>query len=188
MASVYKVYEAALDRYVALKVLPGEFLHDPTFAERFRREAKVVARLEHPNIIPIYSFDIERGVPWMAMRMIAGGTLSSRFKGGGRLGPDRTVAILRGVAAALDYAPAKRADDRWPSASAFVQALAEGFQTAETRPTPQLSPTATFAATAPTTAVTAPGLSTTASTARPLPPTERVAGASTVLADGSAVA
>ena len=44
MASVFKAYEASLDRYVALKVLPPEFLHDPTFAERFRREAQTIAR------------------------------------------------------------------------------------------------------------------------------------------------
>ncbi|HEY8149264.1 MAG TPA: serine/threonine protein kinase, partial [Vicinamibacteria bacterium] len=53
MATVYKAYEPGLDRYVALKILPREFLHDEGFAERFKREAKVIARLEHPNIIPI---------------------------------------------------------------------------------------------------------------------------------------
>jgi len=72
MASVFKAYEASLDRYVALKVLPPEFLHDPNFAERFRREAQTVARLEHPQIIPIFAYDIdaETGTPWMAMRLI----------------------------------------------------------------------------------------------------------------------
>ena len=108
MASVYKAYEAALDRHVALKVLPREFLHDPSFAERFRREAQVVARLEHPNIIPIYAYDIDRdeGIPWMAMRLIAGGALSQRMRSG-RLPLSRTVEILRGVADALDYAHGK---------------------------------------------------------------------------------
>ena len=106
MASVYKAYEAALDRYVALKVLPGEFLHDETFAERFRREAKVVARLEHPNIIPIHAFGIEGGIPWMAMRLISGGALSSLLRGR-RLAHDRITTILRGVADALDYAHGK---------------------------------------------------------------------------------
>ena len=106
MASVYKVYEAALDRYVALKVLPGEFLHDETFAERFKREAKVVARLEHPNIIPIHAFGIERGIPWMAMRLISGGALSSLLRGG-RLTHERIITILRGAADALDYAHGK---------------------------------------------------------------------------------
>jgi len=108
MASVYKAYDAALNRYVALKVLPREFLHDPTFAERFRREAQVIALLEHPNIIPIYAYDIDQaeGIPWMAMRLIAGGALSSRLK----RGPTplaRAVAIVRGVADALEYAHGK---------------------------------------------------------------------------------
>jgi serine/threonine protein kinase len=80
MATVYKAYEAALDRYVALKVLPAEFLHDETFAERFRREARVVARLEHPNIVPIHGSGIEEGMPWMAMRLVAGGTLSGQLQ------------------------------------------------------------------------------------------------------------
>jgi predicted Ser/Thr protein kinase len=106
MASVYRAYEPGLDRYVALKVLPAEFLHDPTFAERFRREAKVVARLEHPNIIPIFAFDIEGGVPWMAMRLIAGGSLSGLLKPG-PLAARRAVDILAGAAAALDYAHGK---------------------------------------------------------------------------------
>ena len=110
MASVYRAYEAALDRHVAIKVLPAEFLHDPSFAERFRREAKVVARLEHPNIIPIYAFDIEaaRHIPWMSMRLIAGGALSSLLKS--QMTPlpfARSITILRGVADALDYAHAK---------------------------------------------------------------------------------
>jgi serine/threonine-protein kinase len=108
MASVYRAYEPALDRHVALKVLPREFLHDPTFAERFTREAKTIARLEHPNIIPIYAFDIDQqeGLPWMAMRLIAGGALSQRIRSE-RLPLERCIEILRGVAEALDYAHGK---------------------------------------------------------------------------------
>lgn len=108
MATVYKAYEPGLDRYVALKILPSEFLHDEGFAERFRREAKVIARLEHPNIIPIHNFGIDEQsrAPWMAMRMISGGALSGIMKKA-RLGADRTIAILRGVAEALDYAHGK---------------------------------------------------------------------------------
>ena len=105
MASVFKAYEASLDRYVALKVLPPEFLHDPTFAERFRREAQTVARLEHPQIIPIFAYDIDAttGTPWMAMRLISGGSLSQRIKRG-RLAPAECARILKDVADALDYA------------------------------------------------------------------------------------
>ena len=105
MASVFKAYEASLDRYVALKVLPPEFLHDPTFAERFRREAQTIARLEHPQIIPIFAYDIdtETGTPWMAMRLISGGSLSQRIKRG-RLAPAECARILKDVGDALDYA------------------------------------------------------------------------------------
>jgi hypothetical protein len=105
MASVFKAYEASLDRYVALKVLPPEFLHDPTFAERFRREAQTIAKLEHPQIIPIFAYDIDTatGTPWMAMRLISGGSLSQRIRRG-RLAPAECARILKDVGDALDYA------------------------------------------------------------------------------------
>jgi serine/threonine-protein kinase len=108
MATVYKAYEPGLDRYVALKILPREFLHDEGSPSASKREAKVIARLEHPNIIPIHNFGIEEQsrTPWMAMRMISGGALSGFMKKG-RLGADRTIEILRGVAQALDYAHGK---------------------------------------------------------------------------------
>jgi serine/threonine-protein kinase len=106
MASVYKVYQADLDRHVALKVLPAEFLHDETFGERFRREAKVIARLEHPHIVPIYAFGIDEGLPWMTMRLITGGTVAALLKTG-PVDPPRTLRILRDVAEALDYAHEK---------------------------------------------------------------------------------
>jgi hypothetical protein len=105
MATVYRAYEPSLDRYVALKVLPGEFLHDETFPERFRREARSLAKLEHPNIVPIYAYDIENGIPWMAMRLIPGGALSGLLQRG-PLAAGRAVAILRGAASALDHAHA----------------------------------------------------------------------------------
>jgi serine/threonine-protein kinase len=107
MASVYRAYEPKLDRYVALKVLPREFLHDPSFARRFRQEAQALAQLEHPNIVPIYAYDIDEaeGIPWMAMRLVTGGSLADLLKRE-RLTPARSVAILRGVADALDYAHA----------------------------------------------------------------------------------
>jgi serine/threonine-protein kinase len=106
MASVYKAYEPGLERSVAVKVLPPEYLHDPTFAERFRREAQVIARLEHPHIIPIYAYGIDSGMPWMSMRLVAGGSLASLLREGGRLTNARTLRLLGGVASALDYAHA----------------------------------------------------------------------------------
>jgi eukaryotic-like serine/threonine-protein kinase len=106
MASVYRAYETDLDRYVALKVLPAGFLQDDSFSERFRREAKVIARLEHPHIVPIHAFGINKGVPWMAMRLIKGGTVASLLREG-PIERSRTVRILEDVAAALDYAHLK---------------------------------------------------------------------------------
>jgi formylglycine-generating enzyme required for sulfatase activity/predicted Ser/Thr protein kinase len=103
MATVYKAYEAGPDRYVALKVLPSEFLHDPVFADRFRREARLIARLEHPAIVPLYAYGVDEQVPWMAMKLVEGGPLSSLLRAG-RLDPERAVSILRGVAEALEFA------------------------------------------------------------------------------------
>ena len=103
MASVYKAYEPELDRYVALKVLPTAFLHDTEFARRFEREAKVIARLEHPHIVPIHRFGIDAGTPWMSMRLLRIETLASLLAKG-RLDGRRMVTVLGEVADALDYA------------------------------------------------------------------------------------
>lgn len=106
MATVYRARDAALERDVALKVLPAEFLHDPSFATRFRKEARVAASLEHPHVVPVYAFGIDQGQPWMAMRLLAGGTLADRLRQG-PLPPAATVRILAEVAAALDDAHAR---------------------------------------------------------------------------------
>lgn len=106
MAAVYEAHEPSLDRRVALKVLPAEFLHDPAFADRFRQEARVAAKLEHPHIVPIHAYGIEGGRPWMAMRLVTGGSLAERVRRC-PLSPAETASVLRDVAAALDYAHAR---------------------------------------------------------------------------------
>jgi serine/threonine-protein kinase len=106
MAAVYEAHESSLDRRVALKVLPAEFLYDPAFADRFRQEARVAAKLEHPHIVPIHAYGIEEGRPWMAMRLVTGGSLAERVRRS-PLSPAETAAVLRDVAAALDYAHAR---------------------------------------------------------------------------------
>ncbi len=78
MATVYKAYHASLDRYVAIKVLHQAFLEDPNFQARFLREARVVARLEHPNIVPIYDYAEHEGQPYLVMKFIEGETLKAR--------------------------------------------------------------------------------------------------------------
>lgn len=79
MASVYKAYHAALDRYVALKVLHQAFNEDSTFISRFQREARVVARLEHSNIVPVYDYAEHDGRPYLVMKFIEGDTLKARL-------------------------------------------------------------------------------------------------------------
>jgi len=105
MSTVYEALDGRLERAVALKVLPPEFLHDPKFAERFDQEAHVVAALEHPNIVPIYASGIDGGIPWMSMRLMTGGTIGNLLERG-RPDPVRIVELLRSVATALDYAHA----------------------------------------------------------------------------------
>ncbi len=102
MASVYLAYDPRFDRQVALKVLPREFLHDPAFFERFHREARTIARLEHYAIVPVYDFGEHLGQPYLVMRYMPGGTLESRLVGGPL--PLLTIApILKRLADALDY-------------------------------------------------------------------------------------
>ena len=105
MAAVYEALDTRLERVVALKVLPPEFLRDQTSARRFETEARLIARLEHPNIVPIYASGIESGIPWMTMRLLAGNNLSVLLERR-RLAPLEVVQLLRQVAAALDYAHA----------------------------------------------------------------------------------
>jgi TonB family protein len=105
MAAVYEALDTRLERAVALKVLPPEFLRDQTSARRFDTEARLIARLEHPNIVPIYASGIESGIPWMSMRLLAGTNLSVLLEQR-RLAPLEAVQLLRQVAAALDYAHA----------------------------------------------------------------------------------
>jgi serine/threonine protein kinase len=103
MATVYKAYQASMDRYVALKVLPQYHSEDPSFTQRFIQEARTIARLEHRNILPVYDFGEEDGVAYMAMRYLDGGTLQD-ILALGELPLNETIEILRQICAGLDYA------------------------------------------------------------------------------------
>jgi TonB family protein len=105
MATVYEAHDPMLDRAIALKLLPPHLLQNATFARRFEREARVVARLDHPNIVPIYSTGIDNGTPWMSMRLLPGGNLAAVVE---RRPPCADATrMLRDVALALDYAHAQ---------------------------------------------------------------------------------
>src|SRR5262245_16925423 len=103
MGAVYKAFDPALNRTVALKVLPSEFLDDASFGDRFQREVRIWASLDHPAVVPVYMAGIEAGRPFFAMKYVAGGTLADRLK---RNPPSlqRSFALLADVAVALDYA------------------------------------------------------------------------------------
>lgn len=106
MSSVYMAYQPSMDRVVALKVLPPEFLHDSTFLARFQNEARMVAKLEHINILPVYDVGEDRGIPYIVMRYLSGGTVSDLLAD--HLPDNETIArILEQVASALDYAHAR---------------------------------------------------------------------------------
>jgi len=103
MATVYKAYHASLDRYVALKALHPAFNEDKSFASRFQREARVVAKLEHPNIVPVYDYAEHENRPYLVMKYIEGDTLKARLNQG-PLSSEEINQIVDSVGSALAYA------------------------------------------------------------------------------------
>jgi serine/threonine-protein kinase len=103
MATVYRAYDPHFERHVALKVLPPGFLHDPLFRARFQREAKAIAALEHPAIVPVYDYGEEKGQLYLVMRLMSGGSLVERIAGR-PLTVSETAEILSRLAPALDAA------------------------------------------------------------------------------------
>jgi DNA-binding beta-propeller fold protein YncE/predicted Ser/Thr protein kinase len=106
MGVVYRARELALDRLVALKVVAHGLADDPAFRERFRRESKIAASLDHPNVIPVFGAGEEDGLAWIAMRYVEGDDLRSLVRREGPLDPARAARIVSQVAAALDAAHA----------------------------------------------------------------------------------
>jgi serine/threonine protein kinase len=106
MAAVYKAYQANMDRYVALKILPSHFASDPQFVGRFEQEAKMVARLQHTNILPVFDFGHADGYTYIVMPFVETGTLA-QLLGHGPLPLPRICQVVSQVASALDYAHAK---------------------------------------------------------------------------------
>lgn len=106
MATVYHAYDPLFERDVAIKVLPREFLHDPQFRTRFEREAKMIASLEHPAIVPVYDFGDDDGQPFIVMRYMSGGSLADRINQG-IIPLQEVAATITRLAPALDAAHAK---------------------------------------------------------------------------------
>ena len=110
MATVYRAFDHNLQRLVALKVLSNDVAIQPGFAERFRQEARLIARLRHPNIVQVYDFGQVDHVHYMVQELLPGPTLDVRIAAFGARGqpmPRREiVAVLQQLAAALDAAHA----------------------------------------------------------------------------------
>ncbi len=109
MSEVWRAEDQTLHRTVAVKVIHDPIAADPTFAERFLREARLVAGLEHPNILAVYDFGTAalegKEVSYLVMPLVAGGSLKERIRG--PVPPAEAVPWLAAIAAALDHAHSK---------------------------------------------------------------------------------
>ncbi len=103
MAVVYKARQPKLDRYAALKLLPQSLSADPTFVERFHREARFLARLNHPNIVAVYDFGQAGGFCFLLLEFVDGLNLRQAMQAG-RFSPAEALAIVPTLCAALQYA------------------------------------------------------------------------------------
>ena len=106
MATVYEAYQEKLDRHVAIKWMHASFIQDRQFVGRFEREARIVARLDHPNIVPIYDYDTQDNRPFLVMKYIDGQTLKDRMAES-PLTLSEIVSVMNTVASTLDYAHAQ---------------------------------------------------------------------------------
>jgi len=104
---VYKARDKALNRLVAIKVLHPNLVNDPTFLGRFRQEAQIAARLDHPNLVPVHDFGEAEGHYYIVMGYMPGGSLKDLIKHEGSLIPKRALEIMGQIAAGLTYAHKK---------------------------------------------------------------------------------
>ena len=101
MATVYLAHDPHFNRDVAIKVLPPQFMHDPMFLARFKREAQTIAALEHETIVPVYDFGEADGQPFLVMRYLSGGSLVERIARGA-LPVAEASTIVQRIGLALD--------------------------------------------------------------------------------------
>src|SRR5215211_1854391 len=104
MANVYKAYQSSIDRYVAIKVLPSQLAESKEFATRFHQEARIIASLEHPHILPVFDYGESDGVAYFVMRYLEAGTLKDRMETGRPLPLNEIDRLFTQLAEALSYA------------------------------------------------------------------------------------
>jgi serine/threonine protein kinase len=103
MGVVFKGYHPALDRHVAVKILSSALSADPAFVQRFKNEAQIIARLEHPNILPVYDFAIADDTAYLVMKLVIGSSLSEKIGSRG-MPPGEAIKVLEAVGQALTHA------------------------------------------------------------------------------------
>src|SRR5262245_56405387 len=103
MGAVYKARQPALDRFVALKILPASVANTPGFAERFTREARSLARLNHPRIVTVHDFGVAANLHYLIMEFVEGQNLRQAEQSG-RLSPEQALQIVPQICEALQYA------------------------------------------------------------------------------------
>ena len=104
MANVYKAYQPSVDRYVAIKVLPSQLAESKEFATRFQQEARIIAKLEHPHILPVFDYGESDGIAYFVMRYLEAGTLKEKMEAGRPLPLNEIDRIFNQLADALSYA------------------------------------------------------------------------------------
>ena len=106
MGEVYRAYDTARERMVALKLLRTDMAADPSYQDRFRRESRIAARLQEPHVIPVHDFGEIDGVLYIDMRLVEGPSVGDELRVLGAMPPARAVSIITQVASALDAAHA----------------------------------------------------------------------------------
>jgi serine/threonine-protein kinase len=107
MATVYRALDPVFDRTVAIKVLSPQLAREAQFTERFQREARSMARLQHPHILPVHDVGEQGGSVFLVMQYVERGNLHEHLSAqrrAGELYPERALGILEAVGSALDYA------------------------------------------------------------------------------------
>ena len=107
MGNVYRAREKMLDRLVALKTLSPELGYEPSFVERFSKEARAVARLNHPNIVQVFAFGEVQGIYYLAMELLEGLSLGHYLRANGRWSEYEAISIVRYLCRALSVAHAQ---------------------------------------------------------------------------------
>lgn len=102
--TVYKGYDKVLDRTVAVKVLHPNLVNDPTFLARFQREAQIAAKLDHPNIVPVYDFGEAEGHYYIVMGYMPGGSLKDRLSSEGPSEKSLALSYISQIGEGLDFA------------------------------------------------------------------------------------